>query len=341
VNPTKAVLLAREPNRGTSHAVPALVSLVNRPLLSHALDWLAEGGIRDVAIMASDRIAEAAWDAVGDGSEWGFRTHWLYQVPGESFGESLAGLAGFVDDSPVVVHQADSLIANRFHVVLGDADVDAGGALMLTDAREPAGATVVNISNGLRTEGRRPAGAALIGPQALADAAGLVARPGTELAVLADHLTATGHLVDFREVVRLWQHDGTPDALLEGNRFALERLEGSPVRAQQRNSVIQGTVSIHPSAQIDSSTVRGPVVIGAGVRLISAYVGPFTSIGANALIEGAEVENSVILPGASVAYLDTRLEGSVLGAGSRVFRDFRLPRAMRLNIGRGAEVAVT
>src|SRR4029079_6721551 len=123
VNP-KAVLMAREPNSG---ATPALVPVANRPLLCHALDWLAEGGVSDVAIMASDRIAESAWEAVGDGSEWGFKTRWRYHAAGESFGEALAGLARFAGDGPVVLHEADSLIANRFSVVFGDSSVDAEG----------------------------------------------------------------------------------------------------------------------------------------------------------------------------------------------------------------------
>ena len=54
-------------------------------------------------------------------------------------------------------------------------------------------------------------------------------------------------------------------------------------------------------------------MIGPGARVHSAYVGPFTSIGADVLIEGAEIENSVVLAGASVTHLSTRLEGSVIG----------------------------
>ena len=107
-----------------------------------------------------------------------------------------------------------------------------------------------------------------------------------------------------------------------------------------RDCEIQGAVSIHPSARLESSTVRGPAVIGAGAQIHSAYVGPFTSIAADVLIEGAEIENSIVLAGVSITHLNTRLEGSIIGPGARVFRDFRLPRAMRLNIGQGAEVVV-
>jgi glucose-1-phosphate thymidylyltransferase len=86
--------------------------------------------------------------------------------------------------------------------------------------------------------------------------------------------------------------------------------------------------------------VRGPVVVGPGAQLVNAYIGPYTSIGANVVIEGAEIEHSIILPGASITYLSRRLEASVVGANARVFRDFRLPRALRLNVGDGASVSL-
>jgi glucose-1-phosphate thymidylyltransferase len=59
------------------------------------------------------------------------------------------------------------------------------------------------------------------------------------------------------------------------------------------------------------------------------------------VVEGAEIEHSVVLPGASISHLGGRLEASVIGPKSRVFRDFRLPRALRLTLGEGAEVCLT
>jgi len=83
------------------------------------------------------------------------------------------------------------------------------------------------------------------------------------------------------------------------------------------------------------------VIIGPDVEISHAYIGPYSSIGRGVVIENAEVEHSIILPGASIKHLGGRLEASVIGAEARIFRDFRLPRAFRLNVGERAEVAVT
>lgn len=338
MNPTKAVVLAREPDRYDPGVMPALLSVANRPLMRHALEWLEDGGIREVAIVASDAIADHAREAMGRDSDWSLATTWVRQRPGESLGESLAALTGFLDDEPFVLHLADSLAKETLLCVLGGVAVDDLGAVVLTHGSGGGVAPVVDIRS--RRAIAASAGVAVVGAGVLATTDALETWPGNELNALADHLSGIGGSVHTRRTDEWWRFGDAADTVLAGNRFALESLRGEPVRAQMRDCEIQGAVSIHPSASIESSTVRGPAVIGAGARIHSAYVGPFTSIGADVLIEGAEIENSIVLAGASVTHLTTRLEGSILGSGARVFRDFRLPRAMRLKIGEGAEVVV-
>lgn len=84
----------------------------------------------------------------------------------------------------------------------------------------------------------------------------------------------------------------------------------------------------------------GPTVVGPGANITDAYIGPYTSIGAGARIEGAEIERSIILQGASIRHVGGRLIASVVGRDARVFRDFSLPRALRMRVSDGDEVAL-
>ena len=54
---------------------------------------------------------------------------------------------------------------------------------------------------------------------------------------------------------------------------------------------------IEPGARLERATVRGPAIIGAGARLTDCYVGPYTAIGEDCVVEGAEVEHSILLAG--------------------------------------------
>jgi glucose-1-phosphate thymidylyltransferase len=144
------------------------------------------------------------------------------------------------------------------------------------------------------------------------------------------------------QVVRGWRrYSGHAADLLELNRSTLDALLAEPVHPDCGSAnKISGRIAIDPTAQVSSSVIVGPVIIGPGARVVDAYVGPYTSIGPNARVEGAEIERSIVSADASITHVGGRLADSVVGCGARVFRDFSLPRVLRLQIGERAEVAL-
>ncbi len=102
----------------------------------------------------------------------------------------------------------------------------------------------------------------------------------------------------------------------------------------------EGPIAIHPTACVTSSVIIGPVMIGADALIADSYVGPHTSIGERVRIEGAELERSIVLADASVLHVGGRLVASIVGRHARIFRDFSMPRALRLQVGDGDEVAL-
>jgi glucose-1-phosphate thymidylyltransferase len=135
-----------------------------------------------------------------------------------------------------------------------------------------------------------------------------------------------------------WRYTGSDDELLEANRIVLDDLQAGP--ATRRGSLIRGRVVIHPTARIESSTIRGPAIIGAGSVVTDAYIGPYTSVGEGVTVEGAEIEDSMIFDGASIANLGRRLQHSVVGRNARLFRSFALPAGLRLRVGEGTEISL-
>jgi glucose-1-phosphate thymidylyltransferase len=81
-------------------------------------------------------------------------------------------------------------------------------------------------------------------------------------------------------------------------------------------------------------------VIGPRAEIVHSYVGPYTSIGADVVVEGSEIEYSVVLDGAEIRFVGERLEESVVGRRARIGREHRLPRALRLMVSDGAEVTL-
>ena len=134
---------------------------------------------------------------------------------------------------------------------------------------------------------------------------------------------------------------GGQEALLEANRRMLEEIVTNvdPLVPGAHADPGPGRRPSHCAAE--DSLVRGPAIIGPGSRLNGAYVGPYTSIGADVVIEGAQVEHSIVFSGAELRFVGTRLESSVIGQRARVVRSFGMPNALQLSIGDGAEVALS
>jgi glucose-1-phosphate thymidylyltransferase len=339
VTPTKAVVLAQ---------AASTVPVANRALLGHALDWLAQGGVREAAVIASHELASQVRDAVAGGRR-GLSVSWLERLPDEPLAQALGDLTGFLDGEEFVLHLADSLAKESLRsLVAGGVDCDTEALLVIDESRGVELAQVVQLRAAVGGGPARPrplrndsAGVAVLGPGALDGAAELDLAPEHVLEGLVDRTRQRGRRVRTRCVTDWWRFRGGTEALLEGNRFALEGRRADYQARQLADPRIQGEVVIHPEARIKSSVVRGPAIIGARAWLNEAYVGPYTSIGEDVVIEGAEIEYSVVLPGASIRHVGERLEASVIGPKSRVFRDFRLPHALRLTVGEGAEVCLT
>jgi glucose-1-phosphate thymidylyltransferase len=329
-----------------SRELPALEQVANRPIAHHVLDALYAVGVDDIVIAGS---ADALIDVSACLRQYSPQPSRIEYVPCASGGDVMSALhraAPLVAGAPCVVHLADGLLGEPLapHMtVFQDGSPELivlchgpASCIELTRSVSLPG-TPLAISRGMLHN----AGVGLFGPGAFRQACtadGL--RRTFGLDVLAEHLTRHGGDVQIRPVDDWRRYRGDPADLLELNRLALDSLARERTPTSGRDNRIEGRVHLDPTASISESVIVGPVVIGAGAEVHHAYIGPYTSIGPRARIEGVEVERSIISPRASVIHVGGRLVSSLIGREARVYRDFSLPRAMRLQIADGDEVAL-
>jgi glucose-1-phosphate thymidylyltransferase len=356
---TKALLLAcsrrkihSQPGRpyaaASSAPVWELLPIANRPVLFHTLDWLDAAGIHDVAVVVDRTTGGEVRDAIAAEDGWRLKVRCLAHEADAGLGEVLSAAEPFLQGDPFMLHLGDSLTRTRPDGLLTGRCLDRFEAVVFLDE---ARSNVVELAGGRLTGGTRGlggrprealAGIVLFGCDVVDVARELPSLADCELDVLAtlERLWAHGGRVKARVLDGWWRYRRQPDALLDANRFMLEGVRGAPTAAWVHASHVQGNVTIHDSAVIESTTIRGPAIIGPRARLMAAYVGPYTSIGADVVVEGAEIEHSIVCPGARISHLGARLEASVIGPEARVFRDFKLPKGLRLYVGEGAEVSL-
>ena len=329
--------------------VAALESVANRPIVEHVLEALELAGIAEVLVASAAGLGPDVRRCLDAGAERnGQSIRYLEQKGPLDLGGALRLAAPAVGNAPCLVHRATGLLdepLSRFVDRLGDEpDVllvlhqHLGAAEHLC----PSTQAMLHLSQFSADCALGMAGVWLFGPGALP----LVARAPWQFRAEVD-LTMHGRRIELAggsfhaELANAWRHyRGDPLDLLDLNRIVLDRLETSVRRPCTDGNRIEGRVWIHEAASVQASVIVGPTVIGSGARIADSYIGPYTSIGERARVEGTEVERSIISPGASVMHVGGRLVASVVGRDARVFRDFSLPRALRLRVGDGTEVAL-
>jgi len=137
-----------------------------------------------------------------------------------------------------------------------------------------------------------------------------------------------------------WLDTGKKDDLLEANSIVLDELTIRNIKGELDSaSKVSGRVYIEKACKVEGGTIRGPVKIGQGSVIKNSFVGPYTSIGNNCLLENVVIENSVILDGAKLINIE-RMEDSVIGRNACVFSDGKNHKALRLLIGDDSEVSL-
>ena len=102
------------------------------------------------------------------------------------------------------------------------------------------------------------------------------------------------------EPVEVWLDAGTPEAILETNRYLLDHGRDNSAQAAEREGVVViPPVYIHPSAE-----------------LRACVIGPHVSLGAECRLEGCVVRDSILEEGVQIH--DAVLAGSLVGRQVRV-----------------------
>jgi glucose-1-phosphate thymidylyltransferase len=277
-----------------------------------------------------------------------------YIVQSEPAGLAHAVLTAeaFLGDSPFVMYLGDNLLQGGIEdLVKAFSDHQPDALILLTPVTDPEHYGVAELSDGqvVRLVEKPPepkTNLALVGvymfTAAVHDAARAIvpsARGELEITDAIQRLVDDGLRVEPHIVKGWWKDTGRLEDMLAANRLVLEtiehRVDGELIDAQ-----IDGRVIIEPGARLQRSAVRGPAIIGAGAQLTDCYIGPYTAVGENCVIENAEIEHSILLAGSSVRGLDGRMESSLLGRNVKIGRGDRQPRAYRFLVGDNSEIGI-
>jgi glucose-1-phosphate thymidylyltransferase len=327
-----------------SSEIPALAHVANRPIAHHVFDALRGAAIDELIVAGPADVLIELRECLQRYSPQPAELTFTVCRDLVDLGSALEAVQPLIGDAPCVVHLADGLLGEPLspHLeAMTSASADVLLFCHLPGDQGVGGSPKRAAPADTGHEACAAAGVVAFGPGALTQACeSHTHTPGWGPRGLADQLAESGGSVHIESGERWRRYRGNPHDLLELNRLALDDIAPGVSEATAAENRIEGRVAIDATASVTDSVIVGPVVIGSGVKIVSAYIGPYTSIGRGARIEGAEIERSIISSGASVLHVGGRLTASFVGPKAKVFRDFSLPRALRLCVSAGAEVAL-
>ncbi len=329
-----------------------LVPVANKPVLFYGIEAMAAAGITDIGIVLGDTGPEVR-AAVGDGSAFQVRITYIAQEAPLGLAHAVLISREFLGDEPFVMYLGDNLL-NKGITPLVEAFAARRPAAQILLARVPdpskfgvaelAGDRVVRLEEKPKhpTSDLALVGVYMFSP-AVHDAVRRISpslRNELEITdaiqtLIDSGLTVIPHIVD-----GWWKDTGKPEDMLEANRLILETFERRIDGSVDGDSRVEGKVVIEAGAVIEQSVVRGPVIIGARARICHAYIGPYTSIMHDVEIRDAEIEHSIVLAGAAITGLSTRIEDSLIGKNSKIYRLPLKPTAYRFIVGDNSEVGI-
>ncbi len=336
----------------THTSAKQLVPVANKPVLFYGIEALVDAGVTEIGIVIAPQTGDEIREAVGDGSMLGAEVTYIPQAEPLGLAHAVLTAEDFLGDDSFVMYLGDNLLRDG---ITGLVDAfrrnEPDALILLTQVLDPEHYGVAEL------DGERivrlvekpkdpPSDLALVGvymftPAVLEAAKAIEPSPRGELEITdtIQRLIDTGHTVEQHRVKGWWKDTGQLADMLEANRLVLEdivpRIDGETVDAK-----VEGRVVIEAGARVERSLVRGPAIIGAGSTVVDAYIGPYTAIAPGCEVARSEVEHSILLTGASVRDLPSRMEASLLGRNVRISHAEGRPKTLRMMVGDASELTL-
>lgn len=357
----KAIILAG--GRGTrlrplTHTTNKhLIPIGGKPMIERVIEDVVEAGITEILVNLNKGDVEIP-AALGDGSKWGARITYQEQPEPNGMMYPILLAEEYINGDDFILHAGDNILAGGLKKYVHELQhTDCSALVLVTRIKNPERFSVYQV------EGNRALSVVEKPSEPIGDLAGtaiymykgdaifkamkevkpIVAGKGgiAEYYPPPAHqwMIDNGYTVCVTECTGWWKDTGKPEDLIAANHLALEVLETS-IKGDIDESSVEGRIELGEGSSIEDCIIRGPVFIGKNCTIKNAYIGPFTAIQDNCVIEECEVENSIIMTGAKITNLKTRLDASLIGYNASVTTKHTKPRTLNVFIGDNSDIKI-
>ncbi len=331
-----------------------LIPLANKPVLFRVIEAIAEAGVTEIGVVIAPETGEEIKQNVGDGSRWGVKITYIVQDAPRGLAHAVKISRDFIGDDRFVMFLGDNCLQGGIHTLIQQyAQSDYNAQIVLKRVPDPRSYGVAVLGEAgqivrlIEKPKDPPSDLALVGVY-MFDHNIFTAveniqpswRNELEITDAIQWLVSNGYRVYPYIHEGWWVDTGKREDMLEANALVLEemtpRIEGEVDAASE----VDSRVTVEAGAQVINSVVRGPTIIGHNTRIVNSYIGPFTSIDHDCVIENAEIERSIILEHCVIRDIPARIHDSLIGRRVQITRTPRKPQSYRLLLGDYSQVGL-
>lgn len=323
-----------------------LIPVANKPVLFRVIEMIRDAGITEIGIVIGDTGPEIR-EAVGDGSRWGVQVTYIQQEAPLGLAHAVKISRGFLGDERFVMFLGDNVIQGGISPLIEQfASSDWNSQIVLKEVPDPQHFGVAELDGDGRIKrliekpADPPSNLALVGIYMFdhnifkaVEAIKPSWRGELEITDAIQWLVSNGYRV-FPYVHKGWWIDtGKPTDMLEANAHVLEELTPYVAGKVDAASQLDARVTVEEGAEIINSVLRGPTIIGKNTRIVNSFIGPFTSIYHDVVIENSELERCIVLEHSRILNVSMRIQDSLIGRHATIEQDGGKPRALKMNLG--------
>lgn len=330
-----------------------LIPVANKPILFRVIEAIRDAGIDDIGIVVGD-TAPAVKEAVGRGGRWDANITYIHQEEPLGLAHCVKISRDFLGDDRFVMFLGDNVIQGGISPLIAEfADSDWNSQIVLTRIEHPEQYGVAELDDHGRIKQlvekpkEPPSDLALVGiymfdhnVHKAVDAIRPSWRGELEITDAIQWLVNNNYQVHPYVHRGWWIDTGQPGDMLEANDLVLEELDYEIVGYVDRDSQVGRRVTVQQGAEVINSVVRGPTIIGENSRIVNSYVGPFTSIFHDVVVENAEIEHSMVLEFSCIRDVGARIQDSLIGRDVNIERSPIKPKALKLTLGDHSKLGI-
>lgn len=329
-----------------------LIPVANKPILFYAIDDVIEAGAEEVFIVVGPNREQVM--EVVKGRKWDAEIDFVYQEEPKGLAHAVKISKDYIGEEDFVMYLGDNILKSGIvDYARGFKESAVDASILLTKVSNPEQFGVAQLNEKgevvklVEKPKRPPSDLALVGiyffKPAIFEAMESI-RPSwrgeLEITDAIQWLVDNGYKVRSSLVEGWWKDTGKPEDILDANRLVIDDIEKEVKVKVEEGINLKGRIRIGEDTLMKgNSTVKGPAVIGSNCVIENSYIGPYTSIGDDCKIINTEIEDSVIMTGATINNAG-RILDSLVGRYARVDKSSILPNGHRLVIGDYSEASL-